>query len=296
MHVRRPARASGHTAMTASLDHIAISTRFDMDAAEDIFTRLGFTLTPRGHHSLGSINHLMMFTADYLELVGIPREDAAKRPEIANAPLGLNGLVFKTDDVDETFARLDALGMSGDPPKSFSRPVTLADGDTRDACFRTVTARADSFPAGRLYFCEHLTPELLWREEWQTHANGVTGFSELIIVTPTPGEEAAQLAKLLEASPGENDNGACKIRLDDGFRLVFLSPEGYAAQFGDAARDGGERSAFFGGLGLRCTDIGKAGAFLRESPVRMETPQGERLAASIDALNTLLIFDAASGQ
>ena len=27
----------------------------------------GFRLTPRGYHSLGSINHSMVFTNDYLE-------------------------------------------------------------------------------------------------------------------------------------------------------------------------------------------------------------------------------------
>lgn len=281
--------------MTARLDHIVINTRFDMDRAEDIFTRLGFTMTPRGHHTLGSVNHLMMFATDYLELVGIAEEDADKRPEIANARPGLNGLVFKTDDVEETFARLDSLGMAGDPPKSFSRPVTLAGGDTRDACFRTVTARTGSFPAGRLYFCEHLTPELLWREEWQTHANGVTGFSELVAVASSPGEDAAALAGLLEAPLEEDEDGVWAITLDDGFRLIFLNPESYAGRFADAARDGGDRAAFLGALGLRYANPDRLAAFLQQSPVRFGPAGGERLAATVDALDTLLIFDAGRG-
>ncbi len=56
----------------AQLDHTVINVRFDMDRAEGLFRNLGFFLTERGYHSLGSINHLMMFGTDYLELIGLP--------------------------------------------------------------------------------------------------------------------------------------------------------------------------------------------------------------------------------
>ena len=172
--------------LPAVLDHIVINVRFEMDPAEELFSALGFTLTPRGRHSMGSINHLMMFAHDYLELIGIPEAEADKRPDVSGAPVGLNGLVFKTDNADETFERLREFNMAGDPPKAFSRPLVLDDGSRHEARFRTVTVPASAFPAGRLYFCEHLTPELLWREEWQNHANGVTDFTELDDRLPGP--------------------------------------------------------------------------------------------------------------
>lgn len=62
--------------MPAILDHIVIYVRFDIEMAEARFSELGFTQTPRGYHSLGSCNHLMMFGNDYLELVGVPAEVA----------------------------------------------------------------------------------------------------------------------------------------------------------------------------------------------------------------------------
>ncbi len=279
--------------MTARLDHIVINARFGMDRAEDIFTRLGFTLTPRGHHTLGSINHLMMFATDYLELLGIAEADAAKRPEVANAPAGLNGLVFKTGDVDKAFARLDALGMAGDPPKSFSRPVTLSGGATHEARFRTVTARADSFPAGRLYFCEHLTPELLWRDEWQSHPNGVGGFCELVIVV-AGGErdEAARLADLLEVTPARSQDAGWTVSLTGGFPITVLTREAYDARFGDLARAGEEREAFLGALALRCGNADTVRKFARDAALRHAETNGGRLTVAVDAFDTLLLFDA----
>src|SRR6185437_15593295 len=55
--------------MTFALDHVVINTLFDMDRAAALMSQLGFTLTPRGYHSLGSFNHLVMFEHDYLELI-----------------------------------------------------------------------------------------------------------------------------------------------------------------------------------------------------------------------------------
>ena len=53
------------------LDHAVILVR-DLDRARETYERLGFTLTPRGLHSLGSQNHCIMFGRDYLELMALP--------------------------------------------------------------------------------------------------------------------------------------------------------------------------------------------------------------------------------
>ena len=134
------------------LDHVVVNVRFDLDRAADQFRSLGFTLTPRGHHTLGSINHLLVFATDYLELLGLPPREPVARPEIGEAPVGLNGLVFKTDDVDRTFEHLESVGMAGDPPKAFSRPVELS-GKEHQARFRTVSVRPGVFAAGRVWCC-----------------------------------------------------------------------------------------------------------------------------------------------
>ena len=117
------------------LDHVVIDVRDRMDEAARIFEALGFTLTPRGYHTLGSMNHLMMFGTDYLELLGFGTGGAA-RPELAPFPVGLNGLVFKTADADAVHAHAAGAGLPILPVQSFSRPVDLG-GDKHDARFRT---------------------------------------------------------------------------------------------------------------------------------------------------------------
>lgn len=52
------------------LDHVVINVAADLDPATELYGRLGFTLTERGHHMLGSSNNLANFRTNYLELLG----------------------------------------------------------------------------------------------------------------------------------------------------------------------------------------------------------------------------------
>src|SRR3954454_6970021 len=107
------------------LDHVVTDVRDRMDEAARVFDALGFTLTPRGHHTLGSMNHLMMFETDYLELLGFGSGGGMARPGLAPSPAGLNGLVFKPDDPAAVYAHAATVGLPIQPVQSFSRPVDL---------------------------------------------------------------------------------------------------------------------------------------------------------------------------
>ena len=105
-----------------TLDHVVINARDEMDRAAEIYRRLGFTLTERGYHSLGSMNHLAMFGTDYLELIAIPKGASTGRLDLLNYSLGLNGLVFGSEDSAITYDALAKAGVPVDPPVEFTRP------------------------------------------------------------------------------------------------------------------------------------------------------------------------------
>src|SRR5437763_17173824 len=97
-------------ALSPVLDHGVIDVRDRIDEAMRCFQSLGFQLTPRGRHTLGSVNHLAMFATDYLELLGFAAGGAI-RPEIMRFPVGLNGLVFKTGNADSVHAQAAAADL-----------------------------------------------------------------------------------------------------------------------------------------------------------------------------------------
>src|SRR4029077_6836801 len=109
----------------------------------------------------------------------------ASRDELQSFPIGLNGLVFKADDAERIYRHALAASRPTRPVQSFSRPVTLAD-ETQDARFRTTRLDPNQVPMGRVYFCEHLTPDLVWRPEWQAHPNGAGGLARIAGAPPAP--------------------------------------------------------------------------------------------------------------
>jgi hypothetical protein len=125
----------------------------DLDAAARDFAALGFTLTPRGHHSIGSRNHCIMLGSTYLELLSPgtgPSEWLEHYRKCLEEGEGLAALAYKMDAPEGEFMDL-------------SRPV-----EGGIARFRLTQLEP------RFFLVQHLTPELVWRREWQAHANGAT--------------------------------------------------------------------------------------------------------------------------
>ncbi|MGA7809514.1 VOC family protein [Bradyrhizobium sp.] len=180
------------------LDHAVINVMGELDRAAAQYQRLGFHLTERGHHSLGSSNNLAVFGENYLELLGyLPGRETA-RADLWTHPAGLTGLVFKSVDPDIVAAALKARNVPAEAPVSFSRPVALP-GGPQDARFRVVRISSDEVQNGRTFFCHHDTPELVYRPEWLIHPNGALNIVEFVIASQEPARTAALYERMFGA-------------------------------------------------------------------------------------------------
>src|SRR4051812_21252064 len=246
------------------LDHVVIDVHDHMDEAAQTFAALGFTLTPRGHHTLGSMNHLMMFATDYLELLGFG-DGGAARPELAPFPVGLNGLVFKTDDADAVHAHAKNAGLPILPVQSFSRPVEVG-GARQDARFRTTRLDPAKIAMGRVNFCEHLTPELVWRPEWQNHPNGTRAIARVVVATGDPDRTAALFRALFGPGSVVENDGKCVVGAGTA-RVELATPAAIAAEFGAGAPDPAGRAEYLAAVELKV-------AALAATAERLGTVQG----------------------
>lgn len=268
------------------LDHVVIDVRDRMDEAARVFARLGFQLTPRGYHTLGSTNHLAMFATDYLELLGFG-ERGANRPELAPFPIGLNGLVFKTADAEATHAQANLAGLPILPVQAFSRPVTL-DGANRDARFRTTRLDPAKIAMGRVYFCEHLSPELVWRPEWQRHPNGARAISRVVVATADPQRTAELFRGLFGESAVASRDGSCMF--DAGrARVEMLAPSVVATEFGDAAAEAAGRAEYLAGLELEVESVAITREVLDDLP-GLRVQRHRLIVPASAAFNTTLVF------
>lgn len=215
------------------IDHAMILVR-DLDRACDTYARMGFTLTPRGCHSLGSQNHCIMFGRDYLELMALP---ASPPPayhyyaEFLAKGEGVGALALATDDAAGVYAELRQAGIEADPPLALSRPVE----NLGEARFTLVQLPPAATPGFRTFVCQHHTRAIVWRPEYQRHANGAAGIQSVSIASTDP----APYARLLEGLPvtyaqaAAPSIAAIRIRVNDkkaaagslqqgGFKFVAL--------------------------------------------------------------------------
>src|SRR5690242_12721501 len=267
-----------------TLDHVVINARDDMDRAADIYRRLGFTLTERGYHSLGSMNHLAMFGTDYLELIAVPKNATSGRLDLLNYPFGLNGLVFGSEDSAITYAALEKAGLPFDPPVEFTRPVKYSGGQG-DARFRTVRMKAGHVPYGRIYYCHHFTRDLVWRDEWRHHANGTVAVVRAVIVEPDPAKGAKLYADMFgPESVRDVKNGKSVVIGNSRFDIV--TEAGLKAEFGEAGLPNAEgRSAYMAGLTFRTVSLAKAEKALETSKIPFIEKDGRLIVPAKEAVN-----------
>lgn len=271
------------------LDHVVINARDRLEQAAACYRRLGFQLTPLGRHSIGSINHLAVFGTDYLELVGVERGASSVRDVLLRFPEGLNGLVFATEESDAVHAALAAQGVPIDAPSDLSRPVALPCG-TAEARFRVTRLEPEAVSYGRVYFCQHLTRHLVWRDEWRHHPNSVIGVARAVICASDP-DAAAELYRrmfgreAMRAIPGGFTLAAGLARLD------ILSPRALADTLGPAALDPQARRDYMAALTFRTRGLEQASRALREGGITNLHQKGARLVVpATEAFGAALEF------
>lgn len=224
------------------LDHAVVAVR-DLDSAAAGWKRLGFTVSPRGTHSahLGSGNYTIVFSDDYLELLGVLNETPHNQATVKflSAHEGIERTAFTTDDAAAGVAEVKDRGIAADGPVHFGRPVDLPNGGKSEAKFNIFRWPVDQAPGGlRIFACQHLTPEAVWIPELRTHANGTKKLVRIEVLSVTPKDAAGQLAHLIDQGVTETADGYRVASGGTRADFLFYDAATFARRFPEAVRKG----------------------------------------------------------
>ncbi|WP_255474943.1 VOC family protein [Pusillimonas sp. ANT_WB101] len=211
----------------APFDHLVLMMRDQLMERAPHFEQDGYRLTELSVHNLGSINRLIPLDTTYIELLGWPAGKPPARKEIAEQPLGLDALVFKTENAQATFERLREEGFEVNPVLRLERPL-IFQGKQHLAQFDTVRFSAQPVAGLRMYFCQHLTPEFVWNEDAIRHDNGAKSLDHIVIEASDAQAVAAQLGKVANAEAKAQDDGTYVIALRN-MQLVVRPAVGVTA-------------------------------------------------------------------
>ena len=205
------------------ISHCVIWVR-DLESAAATYRRLGFSLSQYYLHpkTVGTANYNMMFEDDYLELL-VPIEknerNAARFARLDAEGDGLKDLALATKDADAAYRTLKAAGVEPLPVFDHHRPEG---NDT--ARFRLIYLPAHKLlPGLGIHVNQRVTPELMWRGQNLSHANGTRGIAGLIGVADDPAEMASPFAKFYEVQAKRVADGSLTVAAGKA-TLRFVTP------------------------------------------------------------------------
>lgn len=257
------------------LDHVVVMVD-GIDAAEAAYRKLGFQVQPRGFHTkLGTANQLMIFDADYFEILGIvePTSFNAERRAWLKGGGGLANVALATDGADLAYEAFKAAGLNPEAPLPFDRAVEV-EGRTERAAFRTVRIPKTNMPVVGFFVCEHLTPQFVYRAEWAQHPNTAHAIAGVTVIAEQPGKWRTELEKYFgKGAVKEDGNG---LIADTGTQPVrYLPRADYLARYpGIVPVRATDHPAL---LSLRVRDLAACEALLKKNGVALVKPDAGRL-------------------
>lgn len=267
------------------IDHALVGVE-DLEGARKAWMRLGFTLSPRGRHiGWGTANYCIMFPQDYIELLGIL--DASQFTNNLDRFLtdgeGLLGVAFSCDDAPATAAALQQAGIAAEDPKDLKRILESEAGEELPE-FQLVHLPPDATPGVSSFVAKHLTPEIVWRQQWLTHPNGATGLDSVTVAVDEPSRLLPAYAKLFGEDAVAAENLSLTVTTG-GARLHFLAPEAV-----DDVSPLPPRGAPCGlALAVKAGDLGQAKRLLEENGVEHYEIDGARLQVPARAANGIAV-------
>ncbi|MCX8684188.1 VOC family protein [Gilliamella sp. B2889] len=279
------------TTLSPQIDHVVITVSDQLDQANSQYQKLGFTTTPRGHHSLGTSNNLAIFTTTYLELLGFEPQNAGKVDKSWCFADGLTGLVFKTKDANKLYQQLvsQSIKVEGDGPKSFFRPVELNDGTKPEARFKTVRLDPSYTPNGQIFFCDQLTPELVWRKEWQTHPNGVININQVIIEAQKPRSSIKLLEKTFPSAKIIEIDGGVRLKAEDKF-IDYLTPSAIQHLFGSSVSKANNDQDRKVALGFTTKSLAQTQQALEKGKIKYNLQNDTIIVPASETYGVVMIF------
>jgi len=216
----------------AGIDHVIVGVR-DLERARQGWSRLGFTLSPRGRHiGQGTANYCIMFRSDYVELLGIvdPSDFVQRLDGFLAQREGLMAAAFApVAAAEEVRAALLGGGLHPSEPRPLGRQLELPEG-TVVPRFSLMSLPADETPGLDCFICTHLTPELMRRPEWLHHPNGAIGLKGIHVLVESTASLLQPYDRLFGIQQVTTTDAVASVHVGP-HRIVFSTPDDFSTMY-----------------------------------------------------------------
>ncbi len=219
----------------------------DLDAAAEVYARLGFTVGARNRHPWGTHNRIVQLPGFFIELLtlaepeklgsdGFSKLFGAYTGEFLTRGEGLALLLLESRDARADEAAFRAAGIAASAGMKFEREAKRPDGSPVKVGFSLAFAEDRLTPDIHFATCQQHFPENFWNPAFQQHANGVTGIAGVVLVADEPARHREFLLAFSGADRARDSGDGFAIDLPRGV-IDLMTPAAFARRFGVDAAD-----------------------------------------------------------
>jgi len=289
--------------MARGLDHIVHAVR-DLDAAAELYRRLGFQVGARNRHprTWGTENHVVQMPGVFVEPLAVadpthiaphaPRAfsfGAFNRDFLADKQ-GLSMLVLEGRGAPDRDA-FRAAGIGDFELYEFEREGKRPDGTPIKVAFALAFASDPQAPDVGFFTCQHRYPEHFWNPAFQVHPNTATGVAGVVLVAENPTDHHIFLSAFVGEREIQATSTGITVPTPRG-EIQAMDPVAFRIHFGSDAPDiaNGARLA---ALRFAVRDFGAAVETLKRGGVDASVRMGRIVVGPQTAMGATLVFEPA---
>lgn len=287
--------------MARGLDHIVHAVG-DLDAAADLYRRLGFTVGARNRHPWGTHNHVVQLPGFFIELLTVVEPENLKEDVFSvffgrfnlhflRHSQGFSLLILDSHDAARDAAEFARAKIGIGEAARFERAGKRPDGSDVKVAFSLAFARDDRAPQCGFAVCQQHYPENFWSPAFQQHANGVTGVAGVVLVADNPTDHHIFLSAFAGERELQSTSSGITVATSRG-QIQVMDPSAYRDHFGAPPPDIA-LGARLAALRLATSDLTKVRKALFEGRLPVREERGRLVVGPEQALGAALVFEAA---
>ncbi len=289
--------------MPRGLDHIVHAVR-DLDAAAELYRRLGFTVGACNRHSWGTHNHLVQLPGFFVELLTVAEPEKLgndgfsalfgtfnriflKRHE------GLSLLLLESRDAVADAAAFRAAKIGVSDAMHFEREGKRSDGSTVKVAFSLAFARDAKAPAIGFAVCQQHFPENFWNPAFQQHPNTANGVAGVVLVAENPTDHHIFLSAFTGVRALSATSSGITASTPRG-DVKVMDPAAFRSHFGteppDISQDASQ-GARLAAIQFRVRDRAALTAALNAGGIASSSRMSSTIVAPATTMGATLVFD-----
>ena len=285
--------------MLRGLDHVVHAVR-DLDAAAELYRRLGFTVGARNRHAWGTQNQIVQLPGFFIELLTVAEPEKLGSDGFSNLfgrfhqsflarQQGLSLLLLQSGDAAADAKAFAAAGIAASDVMRFEREGQRPDGSTVKVAFSLAFARDEKAPEVGFAVCQQHFPENFWNPAFQRHPNTAAAIAGVVLVAENPTDHHI----FLSSATGVRDLHATSSGVTASTPrgdVKVMDPAAFRSHFGTEPPDisGGARLA---ALQFRVDNSAALTAALIKGGIAFATRMGSIIVAPETAMGATLVFD-----